>query len=279
MVRNAWKCGLLAVVLLGMLAFPAFGGEDHATGTAAPEELCEGYGPQTPRDISNPEGSNSVVFSPAPPSTQLNLCNMHFHKQAEHKGPGFNLFAGEIDHGRFRCNDTKGLSKRELQPFDVNYCSNIAPGDTIEMHWVFTSCDVSPGKGLGSCLATDTTCLNPNLRVETQVFLLVNDRKALNFGDFVYGGNTVDGYHQPKALPSGTGDPVQFLGSTTGPSFSQATCSPLQVTWNVRPQCAKLDIASLSNWCAENVFKESKGHGVRQLVVAPELLSPIGESP
>ena len=70
--------------------------------------------------------------------------------------------------------------------------------------------------------------------------------------------------------------PVSFRGSTTGPSYTQAVCSPAQVTWNVRPDCAKLDIHSLHRWAADgNVFNETKSHGVRQLVTAPELLSPI----
>lgn len=60
-----------------------------------------------------------------------------------------------------------------------------------------------------------------------------------------YGGNKVAGLHQTKSLLTGTGDPVEFLGSMTGPSFTESTCSPLQVTWRVRPQCAKLDINSL----------------------------------
>lgn len=73
-----------------------------------------------------------------------------------------------------------------------------------------------------------------------------------------------------------TGEPVLFRGSTTGPSYTQATCSPLQVTWNVRPQCAKVDIGSLHRWAAEgNVFNETESHGVRQLVTASELLSEI----
>ncbi len=54
------------------------------------------------------------------------------------------------------------------------------------------------------------------------------------------------------------------------------TCSPLKVTWSVRPQCAKVDINSLNEWADEgNVFNETESHGVRQLVTAPELLSAI----
>jgi len=68
---------------------------------------------------------------------------------------------------------------------------------------------------------------------------------------------------------------VTFLGSTTGPSYTQAKCSPLQVTWSVRPACTKIDINSLNKWCEGNVFQEDHAHGVRQLVTAPELLAKI----
>ena len=53
-------------------------------------------------------------------------------------------------------------------------------------------------------------------------------------------------------------------------------CSKFQVTWSVRPQCARVDIGSLHAWAAKgNVFNETSSHGVRQLVTAPELLAPI----
>ena len=52
-------------------------------------------------------------------------------------------------------------------------------GDTIEVHWVHSSCDVAPGSGLGSCM--NDSCKNPQLRVESQVFLVVNDPEALDF--------------------------------------------------------------------------------------------------
>jgi hypothetical protein len=88
----------------------------------------------------------------------------------------------------------------------------VKPGDTIEVHWVYSSCDVAPGPGLGACLSK--ACANPQLRVEAQAFLLVNDPKALNFNDFNYRGNRVNELHQAKALPGGTGAPVVFAGST-----------------------------------------------------------------
>lgn len=235
-------------------------------------DLCTTMGPQTPRDISSKLGLNTTMFDMAPASTAMNLCNIHSHTNAEHKGPGFNVFVNNTDSGGFACNGTADLTDAETAPYANNDYEGAAPGDTIEVHWVHTTCDTTPGESLAPCVSCD----NPTLRVETQVFLVVNDRNAADFMDYAYQGNTVGGLHQPKALPTGTGTPVQFLGSTTGPSYTQAVCSPAQVTWSVRPQCQKLDVASLDAWAESgNIFNETKSHGVRQLVTAPELLSAI----
>ena len=235
--------------------------------------LCLDAGPQTPRDISSVLGMNPVTFDRAPPATELNLCNIHTHTNAEHKGPGFSVFVNDTDSGGYACNETADLTEAELAPLDGAY-KGAKPGDTIEVHWVHSSCPVSPGEGLGSCLTE--TCTNPALRVEAQTFLVVNDESAADFMDFAYGDTVRDGFHQAKSIPSDTGAPVEFLGSTTGPSYDQSSCSPMQVTWNVRPMCKKVSMASLHAWAESgNVFNETKSHGVRQLVTAPELLSPI----
>ena len=113
------------------------------------------------------------------------------------------------------------------------------------------------------------------MRVEAQTFLVVNDETALDFTEMAAVIEEKGGFYQAGMIPSDTGVPVTFPGSTTGPSYTQAVCSPAQVTWNVRPMCAKLDINSLHAWAEGNVFNETKSHGVRQLVTAPELLSPI----
>ena len=194
--------------------------------------------PNSPRH--RPEGrGNPVKSSLAKPASEINLCNIHFHEGAEHKAKAFSIYKGEGDH------------------------SELKPGDTIEVHWVHTSCDVEPGPTLGSCLSKG--CGNPELRVETQVFTLVNDPSALDFKDL----------EQASDLPTNTGTPVQFLGSTTGPSYTEAVCSPYQVTWSVRPQCAKLDINTVGEWCKGNTFDEDHAHGVRKLVTNPKLLSDI----
>lgn len=248
-----------------------------AVAAAATENLCTDLGPQTPRDISNSLGLNPVMFQMAPSASELNLCNIHTHTNAEHKGPGFSVFVNNSDNGGYACNDASSLTEAELlDPAAGNGAyKGVKPGDTIEVHWVHTSCDITPGQGLGSCLSEE--CTDPLLRVEAQVFLVVNDPiNALDFTELAYGGNTVDGKHQAKMIPSDTGVPIVFRGSTTGPSYDQSTCSPLNVTWSVRPECARVDIGSLHRWAEEgNVFEETKSHGVRQLVTAPELLSSI----
>jgi len=255
-------------------------GADTATDTTVVEaaadpvpELCVGMGPQTPRDISNTAGLNTVTFQTAPPASSMNLCNIHTHTNAEHKGPGFSVFVDASDNGGYACNATADLTDAELLPAEGAY-KGVVPGQTIEVHWVHTTCDTAPGEGLGACVPE--TCTDPLLRVEAQTFLVVNDPNALDFTVMADVIEEKGGFYQAGMIPSDTGTPVSFRGSTTGPSYTEAVCSPAQVTWNVRPQCAKLDINSLHKWAEDgNVFNETKSHGVRQLVTAPELLSPI----
>lgn len=243
--------------------------------------ICQGFGPQTPRDIDSVIGENKRTFQLAPAASELNLCNIHLHKNAEHKAKDFSIYAGDGDgHGYqsgYQCNNSKNLSAAELTPPAKKICDSehgdLKPGDTIEVHWVFTSCEVTPGPTLGACVSA--ACANPQLRVETQVFTLVNDPNALDFNKLRYDGNMVNGLHQPIALPTQTGKPVEFLGSTTGPKYNDQACSPYQVTWSVRPTCAKVDINTVGTFCRGNVFKEDHAHGVRKLVTDPKLLSVI----
>ena len=232
--------------------------------------VCENFGPQTPRDIDALSGENSITFTMAPAATDMKLCNIHFHENAEHKAVDFSIYAGDGHDGYgsgYQCNMSKKLNETDLAPTDDKICNgkhgDLQPGDTIEVHWVHSTCDVTPGPTLGACVSK--SCANPELRVETQVFTLVNDPTALNFNDLKLA----------KDLPADTGKPVEFLGSTTGPKFSEQTCSPYQVTWSVRPKCARLDINSVGEWCKGNVFKEDHAHGVRELVTNPKLLSEI----
>ena len=254
---------------------PPVANEAEATTESADAsaDLCLAAGPQTPRDIASVVGLNTVTFPKAPPASAMNLCNVHTHTNAEHKGPGFSVFVDSTDNGGYACNETADLTEAELAPADSAY-KGVVPGQTIEVHWVHTTCDATPGEGLGACVPE--TCTDPLLRVEAQTFLVVNDENALDFTEMAAVVDEKGGFYQAGMIPSDTGMPVTFAGSTTGPSYTQAVCSPAQVTWNVRPMCAKVDINSLNKWAEEgNVFNETKSHGVRQLVTAPELLSPI----
>lgn len=268
---------LLAVGLFSLSAFADHGGQ-HGDINDPNSTVCEGFGPQTPRDIDKLGGQNKRIFSLAPSHKQMNLCNIHFHNNAEHKAKDFSIYAGAGNSkgvgGGYQCNISQDLTPAELKPVKGDVCKGLKPGDTIEVHWVHSSCDIKPGPTLGACLSPDN-CANPQLRVETQVFTLVNDTNAMNFNDFDYQGQANKrGYHQAKALPHGTGKPVEFTGSTTGPSYNNQ-CSPIQASWSVRPHCAKLDINSLAKWCKSNVFNEDHAHGVRILVKNKKLLSKI----
>jgi hypothetical protein len=115
--------------------------------------------------------------------------------------------------------------------------------------------------------------MNPQLRVETQVYVLVNDGSALDFNKVSAHGMR-NGLSQALNIPTNTGVPVQYEGSTTGPSYNEKG-SPLQVSWSVRPKVAKVNAASVGDWCKGNTFDEDHAHGVRNLVMNPDLLSKI----
>lgn len=250
-----------AAAVTAMLGAPAFAGSGN-------KMACDTAGPQSPRDITSTAGSNPVSFEVAPPAADMHLCDIHFHRFAEHRASGYSELAGEGDHKGYVCNGVKPATSHGEGHSEGEGCRGIAAGDTIEVHWVFTTCDVQPGPTLGSCF-TDT-CKDPQLRVEARVFHLTDDGTGADFAQF---------RASPEGkvkLPEAT-DPVQYLGSTTGPSFNDGSCSPFRVTWNVTSACAPLEIASIDGWCGTdaNPFEEDHAHGVRQLVQDEELLSAI----
>ncbi len=145
----------------------------------------KGFGPQSPRDLSVLEGDNPRVAMTAPPFQSMNLCNIHFHENAEHRGGEFTTYAGNgngAGAGTGFVYDGE-LSEAELAPLgrtigEGEY-GDLAPGDTIELHYVHTTAQVTPGPTLGACLSD--AMANPQLRVEAQVYVLVNDDSAADF--------------------------------------------------------------------------------------------------
>lgn len=277
----------LLILCIGVALIPAL---THATGdqkAVADSVIAEqraalaantqgkGYGPQSPRDIDVLKGENDRKFGAAPAYNEMNLCNIHFHKNAEHKGGEFNKYAGNGDGKGYHSGYvySEKLSTAELKPFNQEVGASehhkLQSGDTIEVHYVHSSAQVKPGPTLGACLSDSIG--NPQLRVETQVYVLVNDKNALDFVKLAEYGLKDDVY-QALNIPTNTGTAIQYAGSTTGPSYNEKG-SPFQVTWSVRPQVAKVNIASVAQWLKGNDFNEDHGHAVRNLVINPELLS------
>jgi len=274
MTRLRESCAGL-VLVMGLASGSAFAAshghenEHEAHGHEVAGPTCTGFGPQTPRDIDSKSGDNKVTFKAAPAASEMHLCNIHFHEGAEHKAKDFSIYAGDGHEGYgsgYQCNISKKLSKAEKAWSGEGVCKSahgdLKPGDTIEVHYVHTTCDVPGGKGLGSCVSAK--CANPELRVETQVYTLVAE-----------GGLDFNQIQSAAALPTDTGKPVEFMGSTTGPKYNESACSEYQVTWSVRPSCAKLNIKTVGEWCKGNKYEEDHAHGVRQLVKSPALLSEI----
>lgn len=235
-----------------------------------------GFGPQAPRDIESAAGTNTRAFNDAPAYTEMNLCNIHFHKNAEHKGGQFAKFAGNGDGKGYKTGFVYSgqLSDAELTATDAVCPSEhgaLSVGDTIETHYVHSSAQVVPGPTLGACLSE--AIINPQLRVETQVYVLVNDGNGEDFMSLTEHGEK-DGYHQAMNIPTDSGTAIQYDGSTTGPSYNEKG-SPIQVSWSVRPDVVKVEIDSVGEWCGNNAFDETYAHGVRNLVTNPALLSTI----
>ncbi|MEF3047814.1 delta-class carbonic anhydrase [Pseudotabrizicola sp. L79] len=249
--------------------------EQNAALAAATEG--KGFGPQSPRDIDAKDGKNVRAFGEAPPANEMTLCDIHLHENAEHKGGEFTTYAGNGDgEGAgtgFKYNGE--LTEAELVPLDRKIGEgehgDLVPGDTIEIHFVHSTAQATLGNGLGTCL--NDSIGNPQLRVEAVVAVLVNDTSAADFTNIAKIEN-INGLNQVPNLPTDLGTPVLYDGSTTGPKYNE-TGSPFQVTWSVRPKVLKLDINSVGTWLESNPFDEEHAHGVRNLVVDPNLLSPI----
>lgn len=247
----------------------------------------KGFGPQSPRNIDDADGKNKRLFGAAPEYKLMNLCNIHFHKSAEHKGGEFTKYAGNGDGKGYQSGYkySGNLNANELKPPKNKICpgkhGSLTSGDTIEVHYVYSTAKVKPGQTLKACF--NDAIKNPQLRVEAQVYVLVNDIKekekkekgALDFINLTK-HQKVNGLHQAVNIPSNTGSPVQYPGSTTGPDYNEKG-SPFQVTWSVRPKVAKVNIDTVGKWCKGNVFNEDHAHGVRNLVVNPDLLSKISQ--
>ena len=137
---------LLALGGLGCRAESEPAADETSTEAAVPEPAeC---GPQSPRDISRPEGTNSV---PVPDGETPNLCNVHFHEPIEHAG----------------FSETPEV---EAAPGDP-VCESVETGDEVEFHWVYTNCELAetPEEGLDNCVCDRDDLV---LRVYAQAYVV-----------------------------------------------------------------------------------------------------------
>lgn len=97
------------------------------------ENQCIGAGPQAPRDIDKLTGSNLATFSEAPAFDDMNMCNIHFHWNAEHKAAAYSTYVEAGSHSGWACQEpaTGRITKEHVE---YNGCEGIAEGDTIEVH-------------------------------------------------------------------------------------------------------------------------------------------------
>lgn len=258
-------------VLMGMgiagAANAAEGGlyhtEDGGYTVTPPEEWnqCTAYGPQSPRDVDAVEGINPTLFRKANNIDKMNLCNIHYHRNAEHKAEAYSTFVDTHDaHSGWACQEPDANREDHLLGH-----TGVAPGDTIEVHWVHTSCDLSEGveegAGLGACVTA--ACANPQLRVVAQIFTVDEHGEVVSM---------------EEPMESHDDETVIYIGSTTGPTFNNDHCSPYQVTWEVKNTCATMDAEAFLHFSEHTPYgpeTDGHAHGVRELVTPVELLSNV----
>lgn len=221
-------------------------------------------GPQAPRDIDSRWGSNTTKFKTAYNIDRMKLCDIHYHWNAEHKSAAYSTFVHieDSEHSGWAIVAPASTDPvvRAANDIGGDHPIGIMVGDTIEVHFVHTSCnveyeDLDPANGLGNC-ATGV-CANPQLRVIAQVFKVVDHDADITDLD------------QPMKHDDAR---VIYTGSTTGSKFNNDHCSPFQVTWDVKKTPATIDAHGLVEWSHK---REQHAHGVRELVTRDELLSPI----
>ena len=93
-----------------------------------PEGTCEGAGPQTPRDIHMTAGTNPTVFAKAPARADMQLCDIHFHRFAEHKAEGYSKLMGEGDYRGYVCDGSTPAKDSDRNTDTSKGCAGIGVG-------------------------------------------------------------------------------------------------------------------------------------------------------
>lgn len=184
-------------------------------------------GPQAPRDIDSRRGTNKTLFRTAFKTNKMNLCDIHYHWNAEHKSKAYSTFIGieNSEHSGWAIVEPASTDPVYRIEHDIAHLLDgdvhdigVIVGDTIEVHFVHSSCDVKyeeldPANGLGNCATS--VCANPQLRVIAQVFKVVD-----------HDADITDLDHPMKHDDRR----VVYTGSTTGAKHNNDHCSLFTIT-------------------------------------------------
>jgi len=258
---------------------------------------CSEAEPQSPRDVT--AGYVGVKPSRLPSSAivtrvdTMALVNVHFHLGAEHRSEGeYDLLKPPADDSEarrrlrrlldsgdpasplgtygFYCDQSPGYVEKQdaggFGEYAFEHCENVEVGQTYEVHWVYsTGAAADEAKrltpGLGGAM---TTQVNPTVAVRAQVFYVTSD-DADDIDDFAFAGW--------RSENVGDGDAAYYLGSTTGRKYdNDASCSPVQVSWNVDRKCRGVSAKTLDAMCAAmkeaGMEADAAPQGSRDLVTA-----------
>lgn len=273
-------CGLSFGVALGYAAFSASDSDNDTTAYNSETEqggfietvllrnsvplTCDRSEPQAPRDVTrgSPGLKSPRGVMPMTSCAEMDLVNFHFHLGAEHRSEGqYDVEQGEWDGTGLRpgyfCNSDFGLDESANEPYNFQFCDNVQVGNTYEVHWVHsTGGDAFKTDGLNGAFSRKN---NPIVAVESQAIKIVNHE---SYSDF-----SLDGMLD-------SGDVALYLGSTTGPSYSNEICSAFQVNWLVDRDCKAVSASAFDNVCRRMV--EFYGMSVdiapqsARVLVAPE---------
>ena len=220
---------------------------------------------------------------------EVGICpvNVHWHLGAEHRSEGeydedgtgpddddHRALAGEVRLG-LRCHLYDEDDKKFTKEYKWEHCINMHVGETYEVHWPHSlagACGTlnqyqTPFYDGVFCNAEklDTTKLNEQIGVQSQVFVVVNDE------DYYY-PDLMSGMLVDEELDLGV-EITKYTGSTTGTSRDNEICSNYApITWQVDRTCQMISASSFDKLCADmkavrdDMADDLYPHGSRELV-------------
>ncbi|CAE7785217.1 unnamed protein product, partial [Symbiodinium necroappetens] len=233
---------------------------EPAPGPPPPPLFCEDAEPQSPRDLTpgfvgGLEPRIRPLDGDATP--RFIQANLHFHLGAEHRSNITNGYfqsaedvglstplvrpqsSPDIREGYFCGLDDVSSDDRDYYPF--THCKGVSVNYTYEFHWVYSTGAPLIGlrdegdegqlgitDGLGGALARTN---NPKIIVRGQVCRIIYN-KSLGSLDSALVDADYDNFLQKWRQPPETRG-VRYIGSTTGTSFNNSVCSPLEVSRNL----------------------------------------------